>query len=111
MTRIAIILCLLFASTPAFAEVDGPDFFRVVGVSSDDVLNIRSGPSARHAIIGTIPHNGRRIRNLGCRGGMSFQEWQDATPEERRRARYRRWCRIEYRGTRGWANGGYLAED
>jgi len=89
----------------------GPDRWRVSGVAADDVLNIRSGPGVGHGIIGRIPPDGRGLANLGCRGGMTFEEFQEATPRERERARFRRWCRIEWQGIRGWVNGGYLRED
>jgi len=41
---------------------------------------------------------------------MTIVEWEKATPAERTAARYRRWCRITYKGTTGWVNGGYLRE-
>lgn len=77
-------------TTSALATADGPDFLRVVGVASDDVLWIRSGPSARTRKLGAIPFDARGVRNLGCRN---------------------RWCRVQYRGVRGWSHIRYLRED
>lgn len=92
------------------AEADGPDFFRVTGVSAGDVLNIRVAPGADTAKIGEIPYDGDGIRNLGCEGGLSFAEWQQASDAERAAAAALRWCRVGYGGIEGWAAGRYLAE-
>jgi uncharacterized protein len=96
---------------PAYAEADGPDFYAVAGVSVNDVLNIRSGPDAGARKIGSIPYDGRGLRNLGCEGDPSFAEWQRMNAAERKAAARQRWCRIEYQGIRGWVAGWYLTED
>lgn len=63
--------------------------FRVVGVPDFDVLNVRAGPSADYAAVGTIAPNGRRIRLAGrCRDD---------------------WCVVAHKGTRGWVNRYYLS--
>ena len=82
-------LALALPAEHARATADGPDLFRVAGVSSDDVLWIRSGPSTRYRKIGSIPFNGAGIKNLGCA---------------------RRWCRVRYRGVTGYASQRYLFE-
>lgn len=102
----------LFAS-PAAAEADGPDHFAVQGVARDDVLNLRAEPNARAAKLGSLPPDATCVRNLGCQGGLSFQEFSTLTPEQQRQ-RLRespRWCRVEYRGVQGWAAAIYLGED
>lgn len=101
---------LLLQPAPAMAEADGPDHFRVTDVAGNDTLNIRSEPNARARKLGEIPPDGNGLRNLGCRGGLSFAEWQKATPAQRRASVRSRWCRIEYRGVTGWVAGRYLAE-
>jgi uncharacterized protein len=109
---IICLLMVLFGTCGiVLAEADGPDFYAVTGVSADDVLNIRAGPDARSRKIGSIPHNGRGLRNLGCEGGPGFAEWQRMTAAERQAAARRRWCRIEYQGVEGWVAGWYLTED
>ena len=100
----------LFSPVSVGADADGPDFFRVVDVASNDVLNIRTQPTARSAIIGIIPPNGNGIQNLGCQGGLSYAQWQSASPAEREAARKRVWCQIYYRGVKGWVAGWFLAE-
>lgn len=68
----------------------GPDTYRVRGVESWDVLNIRRGPSARAPIVGQIPPYGSGVHCLGpCEGN---------------------WCRISWRGIIGWCNMRYLGE-
>lgn len=108
---VLLALPLIFAAaTPARATADGPDFFMVRGVASDDVLNIRAEPSASAAKIGEIPPDGSGLQNLGCEGGLSFAEWQEATEAEREAAQRRTWCRISYEGTQGWVAAQFLTE-
>jgi len=97
---------------PATAEADGPDFYRVIGVAADDVLNIRAEPSPHATEVGSIPPNADCVRNLGCQGGLTFQEFQTLNPAEQaeRLKQNPRWCRIEYQGVTGWVAGRYLAE-
>jgi len=103
-------VALLGAVTPAAAEADGPDFFRVTGVAAEDVLNIRAEPSASARKIGEIPPNADGIRNLGCQGGLSFTEWEAANRQEREASQRNRWCRIAFCGVQGWVAGRFLAE-
>ncbi len=105
----AAVAALLLA-TPARADSDGPEFFRVVGVRAGDVLNIRSGAGADHPKVGEIPAGGNGIRNHGCQGGLNIVEWEKASPAEREAGARRRWCQVEYRGIKGWAAGRFLAE-
>jgi hypothetical protein len=76
------------------------------------VLNIRAEPSASARKIGEIPPDGSCIRNLGCKGGLTFEEFTNLSPEEKAlRARENpRWCKVEYRGVTGWVAGRYLTE-
>ncbi len=77
---------------PSSAEpvVEEPSF-RVAGVESYDVLNIRIGPSTDHAVVGAIPPNGRGVKIVG--------------------ACVQYWCPINHRGASGWINRIYLAEE
>jgi len=103
---------LALGAAAACAEADGPDFYAVTGVAADDVLNIRSEPDPHAAKIGTIPPNGTCIRNLGCKGGLTFEEFSELSPaqQEKRLREDPRWCKVEYRGITGWVAGRYLAE-
>ncbi len=94
----------------AGATADGPDYFRVTGVTEGAVLNMRSGPGTEYPKVGTIGSDADGIRNLGCAGGLSFAEWQKATPEQREASRHDRWCRVSYKTVEGWVAGIYLTE-
>lgn len=101
---------LLVSALLARAEADGPDYFRVTGVAANDVLNVRAAPDAGAARLGEIPPNADGIRSLGCQGGLSFAEWQQATEAERAAALHTRWCRVAFGGVEGWVAARYLTE-
>jgi len=100
----------LLCSGPASANADGPDYYAVTGVETDDVLNLRSEPSASGALIGAIPPDATGIANLGCIGGLTIAEWTEANEAERAAATKTRWCRVGYDRTIGWAAGWFLTE-
>lgn len=114
MRNLCIALCALVLASAIAANVkadaDGPDFYRVTGVASDDVLNIRAEPKASSDKVGTIPHNADGLKNEGCEGGLSYEQWSEASDTERNAANYRRWCRIIYKGVEGWVAGRFLEE-
>lgn len=65
-----------------------PITYRVVGVPSSDVLNIRRIADGDSEIVATIPPSGTRIRLTGyCR---------------------REWCPVSYGRSNGWVNRQYL---
>jgi uncharacterized protein YraI len=103
---------LAFAANRATAAADGPDFYRVTRVRPNDVLNIRAAPTANAAKLGSIPRGGRCIRNQGCQGGLSLQEFSTVSQAElaQRLKQNPRWCRDEYQGITGWVAGRYPAE-
>ena len=101
---------LLLGLAVALAEADGPDFYRVVEVATDDVLNIHAGPGTEHLVVGTIRADADGIANFGCVGGLDYGQWASATAEERAAARNHSWCRVGYDRTVGWAAGRYLVE-
>jgi uncharacterized protein YraI len=87
---VAMLALLALPAGPSPAAV-AAEQFRVVGVNRPDVLNIRSGPSARHDIVGTIPPGAGGIAGLGqCQGG---------------------WCLIRFGSIEGWVNARYIAPD
>jgi hypothetical protein len=106
------VACLLLVSTAIYAEAEGPDFFRVTQIAQGDTLIIRSAPSAKAHKLGDIPPDGSCIRNLGCQGGLSFQDFSSLSPaaQQRRLKQNPRWCKVEYRGITGWVAGVYLTE-
>jgi hypothetical protein len=68
--------------------------YAVVGVASDDVLNVRAGPGVAYAIVGTIPPHGMGVRIAG--EGQLVGE----SP----------WVPVAYGDLTGWINGRYLAQ-
>lgn len=62
--------------------------YRVVGVRTDDVLNVRALPSAQSPVIGTISAGANNVSIVGnCTRG---------------------WCRIRFGEIEGWANAAFL---
>ena len=103
---------LIAASGLAMAEADGPDYYRVHGVDANDVLNIRSNPDPHAEKLGEIPPYADCIRNFGCKGGLSMNEYMNLSKMEQAAAKkdHPRWCHIEYQGIKGWVAGRFLAE-
>lgn len=94
------------------ATADGPDFYRVTGVAASDTLNIRTQPLPHAPKTGEIPPHGSCIRNLGCKGGLTLQEFTELTPDDqaKRLKENPRWCQVEYGGITGWVAGRFLQE-
>ena len=79
------ILLTLSLSEPGQALAET---YRVYGIRSSDVLNIRSHPSPQARRTGSIPPNGYGIIKLGyCASG---------------------WCPVQYRNMTGWVSRRYL---
>jgi len=76
---------------PPIGPVLGP--FAVVGVASDDVLNVRSGPGVGHGVVGTIPYYGLDV-SVHAGGQEVDGSW---------------WVPVEYQSVAGWVNNAYLA--
>ena len=107
-----IVALLVLFSGSTLAEADGPDYYVVRDVASDDKLSIHVVPDPNAARLGEIPADGDCIRNLGCQGGLTFQEFAtlSTTQQAQRLKENPRWCKIEYQGNVGWVAGRYLAE-
>lgn len=98
-------------SLSVFATADGPDYFQVRNVRSDDVLNMRIKPDWRSKKVGEIPFSGICLKNLGCVGGLTIDE--STLPEkEQNKIRKKRpiWCKVKYKNIVGWVSGRYIAE-
>ena len=80
-------------SAPA-AQPRGPRF-SVQGVDASDVLNVRSGPSPKHEVVGTIPPGARGVAAVGPRRQIGPSVWRE----------------VSYEGVRGWVNDRFLVEE
>lgn len=86
-----LILALLLAimAVGATAQAAAGDFYQVVNVEADDVLNMRSGSGTGHAVVGTIPSNGRTLVSTGAEQG--------------------KWMQMTWGGTTGWVHSKYVS--
>ncbi len=109
---IILIFICIFACSFVFATASGPDHWKVRNVASNDVLNIREKTTWRSNKLGEIPYNGNCIQNLGCVGGLTFEESMNLSKEEKEIIKMKRprWCKIKYNGIEGWVSGRYLME-
>ncbi len=106
-----LIVSALLTNT-ASAEEGGPDCFRVTGVAAGDTLNIHTQPHVKSRIVGEIARETDNIKNLGCKGGLSFNEYSTLSKAEREKIKKERprWCKIAFDGVEGWVYGRYLTE-
>lgn len=109
---IAVMAWALFAGARAHAEADGPDFYDARGLTAGESLVLRAEPRADGEAVAELPGDVTCLRNLGCQGGLTLEEFTTLPETERlaiERARPR-WCRVEAGGVQGWALGRQLAE-
>lgn len=63
-------------------------FMQVVNVSSNDVLNMRAGPTTNSDVVGSIPYNGQTVVATGNKQGS--------------------WVEVNWAGETGWVNQRFL---
>lgn len=85
----------LVPTRAAAAPAPRTGLYRVVGVASNDTLNMRSGPGPRFKLSGRIPHNGRGIAATGRSTRVGSTDW---------------WT-VRYLGRQGWVSSRYLTRD
>ncbi|MGH6924509.1 MAG: caspase family protein [Propylenella sp.] len=83
-----------YLSAAAGGSPSAPETFRVVGVASNDVLNMRSGPGTGYGIVAEIPPNGAGIAVSACQPVTGFSS---------------KWCTVTWQGVSGWASACCLA--
>jgi hypothetical protein len=69
------------------------ELYTVVGIASDDLLNVRARPGIAHQIVGAIPPHGLGVQVTG-----PGQQVDDA-----------QWLPVRYSDLVGWVDGRYLA--
>jgi uncharacterized protein YraI len=106
-------LVAVLAPGEVAAQFDGhgPDAWQVTGVASDDWLNLRMGPGARYAIIGSFPARATGLTMTTCVPFMT--EGQGITLSQAERDLLDlppRWCLMSDGRTHGWAAARFLME-
>jgi uncharacterized protein len=111
--RLLATVFLALLSGKLLAEASGPDFYRANNIAPGNTLNIHSSANSGSSITGIIPPDGSCIRNHGCEGGLTLNEFTTlAMPAQTQRLQENpRWCNITFQGVTGWVSGPYLAED
>lgn len=112
-TSAALVISLLLVwASSAWATADGPDYWGVRDVAEYDVLNMHSSPDFKSPKVGEIPHDATCIRNMGCKGGLTFKEFSTLSEAQKQQLLKQRprWCRVNYDGTTAWVAGRYLKE-
>jgi len=106
------ILLTAMLSGTVKAEEGGPDCFKVTGVAAGDTLNIHTKPHVKSKVIGEIARETDNIKNLGCKGGLTFNEYNTRSKAEQEKIKKERprWCKIVFDGVKGWVFARYLQE-
>lgn len=112
LSYLALSLTLVTYSFALFAQADGPDYWQVRDVKKNDVLNVRDKSDFNAPKTGEIPYDAQCVRNMGCKGGLTFNEFTTLSDTEKQQILKQRprWCRVSYRETTGWVDGRYLRE-
>jgi len=114
MKKFNVLIVTLFVgfSSLALAEADGPDYYSIHGVADNDVLNVRDDANAHAKKIGEIQAGATCVKNLGCQGGLSMNEYMTLSKQQQDELKKQRpkWCHIQYKGIDGWVSGKYLIE-
>ncbi|MEZ5809911.1 MAG: hypothetical protein R3D45_00725 [Rhizobiaceae bacterium] len=106
-------LSALAVTAPAGATADGPDFWRVWDVASNDVLNYRAGPATSFPRLGHVAHNADRIKVIVCVPTTTRDQWFSISEAlQQQLTAMPAWCLISRHGEQlGWVNRRYLTED
>ena len=106
-----ILLLVSIFSSAAIAEANGPDYWSVTGVASNDVLWMHTKPDHTSEKVGEIPHNGKCLDNLKCTSDLSFVEFEKLSPAEKKQLSHKsKWCLVRYKDTEGWVSKKFLTE-
>tara|TARA_R100000789_G_scaffold67590_1_gene63476 strand:+ start:56181 stop:56801 length:621 start_codon:yes stop_codon:yes gene_type:complete len=73
MAGVIRVLCaLLLLGTAAAAQSDYPRLHDVVGVASNDVLNVRGGPGASFPVVGELAYDARAVEVIRAEGNWGM---------------------------------------
>lgn len=104
---LVLIFLMTFYGQKAFAEASGPDYFQI---KAEQSVNLYEGSNLNTAVLSTLPSKTTGLRNLGCTGFVSLEEWRRMSTEEQAAAKENVWCKVAYQGQTGWIQNGYLEE-
>ncbi len=105
---------LVGACSPARAEPDGPDAWRVANVGPNSSLNVRIGPGTSYPRIDSLTPDARHLRYTECVPYINAGIWENFSPAQQNRFGdlKNQWCFvITEEFVKGWVNKFYLAED
>lgn len=110
--HLAFLTLLAAACVQARAEADGPDHYQVSAEAPAQGAALRASASNQSTLLGRLPAGSQCLRNLGCKGGLSFADHQSLSPAEQARQLKAppRWCKVEHQGRTGWIEGRWLSE-
>lgn len=114
MRRLALTtLALAAVTTAAHATADGPDAWRVTGVSASDMLNVRAGPGTDYFVISALPYNARGLQLDTCVPTVTREQYFALSAAQQQRLNAMpAWCVVIYNDVQlGWVNRRFLAED
>jgi uncharacterized protein len=94
----------------AFAQAEGPDYFRITGLKKEDRVNVRRAPEKDAKIVGRIPKDTDGIKNLGCKSTLTPKQWAKASEAKKKTDERERWCQVSFEDVKGWVLGRFLAE-
>jgi uncharacterized protein YgiM (DUF1202 family) len=62
--------------------------------------------------VGTISASANCVKNLGCEGGLTMNEYMTLSKQQQEAEinKRPRWCHIEYENIKGWVSGKFLKE-
>ena len=111
----ALLLAVLAGLWPvrfAMATADGPDYYSARGIAPGASVPFVAAPRSDAPPVGRIGSAATCLRNLGCQGGLSLEEFSTLSEaaKQQRLAANPRWCQVAYQGRVGWLPGQYLAE-
>ena len=89
---LAVALLLVFHGQKASAEASGPDYFQI---TADQAVILYEKSDLNAKVLGLIPANTTGLKNLGCTGFVTYEEW----------------CKISYKDQMGWIQNIHLGEN
>ncbi|WP_421782042.1 lysozyme inhibitor LprI family protein [Kiloniella litopenaei] len=114
------VLSVVFIPGFVWAEADGPDFFRVK--SSEAPIRVEA--HAESSVVAVFTNGTVGLKNLGCTGVLSYEDWLKLSDDEKKTAKENVWCKVSflqhketaqvgadlYSGVTGWVQNILLQE-